>query len=120
MSLPPGTPLGPYEIVTPIGSGGMGDVYRARDTRLDRDVAVKVLPERGARDAEARARFELEAKAVAALSHPNILAIHDYGSTDEAAYSVTELLEGQTLRQRLLQGALSWRKAGDIGAALAE
>jgi len=120
MLLPSGTRLGPYEIVHPIGSGGMGDVYRARDTRLDRDVAVKVLPERFARDAEARMRFEREAKAVAALTHPNILAIHDYGSTEEAAYSVTELLEGQTLRRRLNEGPIPWRKAIEIGAALAD
>ena len=111
MSLPSGTRLGPYEIVQPIGSGGMGDVYRARDTRLDRDVAVKVLPERFARDAEARMRFEREAKAVAALTHPNILAIHDYGSDGGAAYSVTELLEGETLRRRIIEGPIPWRKA---------
>ena len=120
MSLPSGTRLGPYEIVAAIGSGGMGDVYRARDTRLERDVAVKVLPERFVRDAEARTRFEREAKAVAALTHPNILAIHDYGSTDEAAYSVTELLEGQTLRRRMHEGPIPWRKAVEIGAALAD
>ncbi|HEX8153075.1 MAG TPA: protein kinase [Thermoanaerobaculia bacterium] len=117
---PTGTRLGPYELIAPIGSGGMGDVYRARDTRLERDVAVKVLPDRFVRDADARARFEREAKAVAALTHANILAIHDYGSSDDVAYSVTELLEGQTLRQRLLEGPLSWRKAVDVGAALAE
>jgi len=120
MSLPPGTRLGPYEIVNPIGSGGMGDVYRARDTRLERDVAVKVLPERFVRDLEARMRFEREAKAVAALTHPNILAIHDYGTHENASYSVTELLEGQTLRQRLLQGPLAWRKAVDIAAEIAD
>lgn len=120
MSLPSGTRLGPYEIANAIGSGGMGDVYRARDTRLDRDVAVKVLPERFVRDADARARFELEAKAVAALSHPNILAIHDYGSTEDTAYSVTELLEGQTLRQRLHEGPVPWRKAVEIGASMAD
>lgn len=120
MSLPPGTRLGPYEILHPIASGGMGDVYRARDRRLDRDVAVKVLPERFTRDAEARMRFEREAKAVAALSHPNILSIHDYGSIDGAAYSVTELLEGQTLRQRILEGPVPWRKVVEIGAALAD
>jgi len=120
MSLPPGTRLGPYEIVNPIGSGGMGDVYRARDTRLDRDVAVKVLPERYVRDSEARSRFEREAKAVAALTHPNILAIHDYGSHDNAAYSVTELLEGQTLRQRILQGPIPWRKAVEIASEIAD
>jgi len=120
MSLPAGTRLGPYEIVQPIGSGGMGDVYRARDSRLDRDVAVKVLPERVAKDAEARMRFEREAKAVAALTHPNILAIHDYGSEEGTAYSVTELLEGQTLRQRINEGPIPWRKAAEIGAAIAD
>ncbi len=121
MSLPPGTRLGPYEIVNPLGSGGMGDVYRARDTRLDRDVAVKVLPERYVRDSEARMRFEREAKAVAALTHPNILAIHDYGSHENAAYSVTELLEGQTLRRRLIEdGAMAWRKAAEIAAEIAD
>lgn len=98
----------------------MGDVYRARDTRLDRDVAVKVLPERVARDAEARMRFEREAKAVAALTHPNILAIHDYGAEEGAAYHVTELLEGQTLRHRINEGPVPWRKAAEIGAAIAE
>ncbi|HJQ36592.1 MAG TPA: protein kinase [Thermoanaerobaculia bacterium] len=121
MSLPPGTRLGPYEIVNPLGSGGMGDVYRARDTRLDRDVAVKVLPERYVRDSEARMRFEREAKAVAALSHPNILAIHDYGSHENEAYSVTELLEGQTLRRRLIEdGPMAWRKAVEIAAEIAD
>ena len=120
MSLPSGTRLGPYEIANSIGSGGMGDVYRARDTRLERDVAVKVLPERFVRDSEARHRFELEAKAVAALTHPNILAIHDYGSTDDAAYSVTELLEGQTLRRRLNDGPLAWRKVVEIASAIAD
>jgi len=120
MSLPSGTRLGPYEIVQPIGSGGMGDVYRARDSRLDRDVAVKVLPERFARDAEAKMRFEREAKAVAALTHPNILAIHDYGSDGGAAYSVTELLEGETLRRRIIEGPIPWRKAAEIGAAIAD
>ena len=120
MSLLPGSRLGPYEIVEPIGSGGMGDVYRARDTRLDRDVAVKVLPERGAKDAEARMRFEREAKAVAALSHSNILAIHDYGTEGNATYSVTELLEGETLRKRINAGPLQWRKAAEIGAEIAD
>ncbi|HEX2059432.1 MAG TPA: protein kinase, partial [Thermoanaerobaculia bacterium] len=98
----------------------MGDVYRARDTRLDRDVAVKVLPTRVSRDAEARMRFEREAKAVAALSHPNILSIHDVGATEDAAYSVTELLEGQTLRQRIHEGPVPWRKVVEIGAAIAD
>jgi eukaryotic-like serine/threonine-protein kinase len=120
MALSPGTELGPYEILAPIGSGGMGDVYRARDTRLEREVAIKVLPDRFFRDVEARMRFDREAKAVAALSHPNILSIHDYGTTDQLTYSVTELLEGQTLRQRLREGPMSWRKVVEVGTALAD
>ncbi|HMF10430.1 MAG TPA: protein kinase, partial [Thermoanaerobaculia bacterium] len=91
-----GSRLGPYEILGPLGAGGMGEVYRARDTRLGRDVAVKVLPESVARDSRALARFEREAKTVAALTHPNILAIHDFGNDGGVAYAVTELLEGQT------------------------
>src|SRR6266567_3817119 len=93
--------LGPYEIVGPLGAGGMGEVYRARDTRLGREVAVKVLAERFAGDVELLRRFEREAQAVAALSHPNILAIHDYGTQGSSTYAVMELLEGQTLRERL-------------------
>src|SRR5262245_9720281 len=110
MALSAGTRLGPYEIVAPIGSGGMGEVYRARDSRLERDVAIKVLPERLARDPQALARFQREAKSVAALSHPNILAIHDFGCENDVTYAVTELLEGDTLRSRLRAGALGWRK----------
>ncbi|HEY3203121.1 MAG TPA: protein kinase, partial [Thermoanaerobaculia bacterium] len=93
MSLEPGTRLGPYEILAPLGAGGMGEVYRARDSKLDRDVAIKVLPVSIAADPDALARFEREAKAVAALSHPNILAIHDFGSQDGVSYAVMELLE---------------------------
>jgi Tol biopolymer transport system component len=100
--LPAGTRLGSYEILSPIGSGGMGQVYRARDARLDRDVAIKVLPAHLTGDPEYRARFEREAKAIAALSHPNILAIHDVGVQDGTTYAVMELLEGETLRQRLI------------------
>ncbi|HET7294275.1 MAG TPA: protein kinase, partial [Vicinamibacteria bacterium] len=85
MSLAPRARLGPYEILGPLGTGGMGEVYRARDTRLERDVALKVLPDEVSRDAERRARFEREAKAVAALSHPNILAIHDVGDHEGTA-----------------------------------
>ena len=88
MSLTAGTHLGPYEIIAPLGAGGMGEVYRARDPRLNREVAIKVLPERLANDPQALARFEREAKAVAALSHPNILAIHDFGSEAGIAYAV--------------------------------
>ena len=119
MSLTPGTRLGPYEIAAPIGAGGMGEVFRARDTRLSRDVAVKVLPPRFAADAEALARFEREAKAVAALSHPNILSIFDFGSADGVAYAVTELLDGEPLRERLKTGALSSRKATECAIQVA-
>src|SRR5205807_10416018 len=114
------TRLGPYEIVAPLGAGGMGEVYRARDTRLGREVAVKVLPEAFARDPDRRARFEREARAVAALSHPNILAIHDYGTHEAITYAVMELLEGETLRSRLAKGPPPWREAVEIGAAIAD
>ncbi len=111
MTLANGAKLGPYEILSPLGSGGMGEVYRARDTRLEREVAVKVLPQLSAGSAEAIARFEREARAVASLSHPNILAIHDFGRDGDVVYSVTELLEGETLRERLESSAIPPRKA---------
>src|SRR5450759_4086620 len=101
MTISAGTRLGPYEIVSPLGAGGMGEVYRARDTRLGREVAVKVLPAHRAQDPDALARLEREAQAVAALSHPNILAIHDLGMDQGVCFVVTELLEGETLRNRL-------------------
>jgi serine/threonine protein kinase len=113
------TRLGPYEIVGPLGAGGMGEVYRARDARLGREVAVKVLPELFAQDADRRARFEREARAVAALSHPNILAIHDHGTHGAVTY-VMELLEGKTLRSRLAKGPLPWREAIEVGGAVAD
>jgi hypothetical protein len=119
MTLGPGTKLGPYDIVAPLGAGGMGEVWRARDARLGREVAVKVLPEAFARDPERLARFEREAKAVAALSHPNILAIHDYGTHDGTVYIVTELLDGQTLRARLAEGPLTPRRAVEIAVQVA-
>jgi len=119
MSLPAGTRLGPYEILDPIGSGGMGEVYRARDTRLGREVAVKVLPEELAQSAERRERFAREAQAVAALSHPNILALHDVGQEGATHYAVTELLEGETLRHRLGSGPLPLRKAIDFAVQTA-
>jgi serine/threonine protein kinase len=103
--------LGPYEILSPLGAGGMGEVYRARDTKLDRDVAIKVLPESVSRDPDVLSRFEREAKAVAALSHPNILGIFDFGTHDGTAYAVMELLEGETLRSKLDAGVLSQRRA---------
>ena len=120
MTLSAGSRLGPYEIVSPLGAGGMGEVYRARDTRLRREVAVKVLPEATARDPEALARFERETRAVAALSHPNILAIHDVGREGEISYAVLELLDGETLRERILRGPLPPRDAFEIAAAVAE
>ena len=112
--------LGPYEVVSLLGAGGMGRVYRARDPRLDRDVAIKVLPESMAADEAALARFHREAKAVAALSHPNIVSIFDFGTSDGVTYAVTELLEGETLRALLRDGPLSARRACGIAAAVAE
>ena len=120
MSLSAGTRLGPYEIVSPLGAGGMGEVYRARDTRLDREVAIKVLPSTVAADPDSRARFEREAKAVAALSHPNILAIHDIGVEGQGvAYAVMELLHGSTLRDRLKSGPMTIRKATETAIQVA-
>jgi len=112
VALVPGSRLGPYEITGPLGAGGMGEVYRARDSRLQRDVAIKVLPDVLARDAERLARFEREAQAVAALSHPNILAIHDFGVDGSTVYAVTELLDGETLRARLTPEAGARGPAG--------
>lgn len=109
-----GTKLGPYEISGALGAGGMGEVYRARDTRLGRDVAIKILPASFASDSERLRRFEQEARAASALNHPNILAIYDIGTHDGAPFLVTELLEGETLRERLRNGALPARKALDI------
>lgn len=120
MRLDTGTKLGAYEIVESIGAGGMGEVYRARDDRLRRDVAIKVLPEHLSADAECLGRFEREAQAVAQLSHPNILAIHDFGQDHGVTYAVTELLEGTTLRRRLDASKLPWRDAVEIGAAIAD
>ncbi len=119
MMLAAGSRLGSYEIVAPLGAGGMGEVYRARDTRLDRMVAVKVLPSHLTDDRDALTRFEREAKTVAALSHPNILAIFDFGRSDGTAFAVTELLEGETLRQRLNNGAVPQRRAIEIAVQLA-
>jgi dipeptidyl aminopeptidase/acylaminoacyl peptidase len=119
MALPAGSALGPYEIVATIGAGGMGEVYRARDKRLNRDVAIKVLPPLFASDPDRRARFEREAQAVAALSHPNILAIFDVGIHDGIAYAVTELLTGETLRERLASGPLPPRKVIDCAVQIA-
>ena len=115
-----GRTLGPYPIRAILGSGGMGDVYRAHDPRLGRDVAIKVLPLHLSTDREALARFEREVRAVAALSHPNILAIHDVGTDRGIAYAVMELVEGDTLRQRLATGLMPWRKAVGIATQIAD
>src|SRR5215831_7188401 len=108
--LNPGTKLGPYDIVGSLGAGGMGEVYRARDTRLGRDVAIKVLPQTLAKDADRLGRFEQEAKLLGALNHPNLLGIFDVGSQNGLQYLVAEFLEGKTLRERLNEGALPQRK----------
>src|SRR6267142_6367549 len=106
MPLTPGTRLGPYEIVAPLGAGGMGEVYRAKDTRLGREVAVKVLPQHLSSNPEIRARFEREAKTVSSLNHPHICTLHDVGREGETDYLVMELVEGETLAQRLARGAM--------------
>jgi tRNA A-37 threonylcarbamoyl transferase component Bud32 len=120
MPLAPGTKIGPYEIQSPLGAGGMGEVYRAKDTRLGRDVAIKVLPEKLARDAERLQRFETEARVIAALNHPNILSIHDIGTYEGAPYLVSECLEGQTLRMELSGSALPVRRIVDYGTQIAQ
>jgi predicted Ser/Thr protein kinase/WD40 repeat protein len=119
MTLTAGSRLGPYEILSPLGAGGMGEVYRARDTKLDREVAIKVLPEKLAADGDLLARFEREAKAVAALSHPNILGIYDLGRHENVTYAAMELLRGETLRERLEEGSLPQRKALEYGLQIA-
>lgn len=106
MPLPSGTRLGPYQILEPLGAGGMGEVYRSRDTRLDRMVAIKILPREVSADADRRSRFEREAKAVASLSHPYICTVHDVGRHDDIEFLVMELLDGTTLAERLKSGAL--------------
>jgi eukaryotic-like serine/threonine-protein kinase len=117
--LSPGSKLGSYEVVAPLGAGGMGEVWRAHDTRLGRDVAVKVLPPALATDGAAGARFEREARAVAALAHPNVLSIFDFGREDGLAYAVMELLEGATLRETLVGRALSPRRAVEVAREIA-
>jgi len=125
MTLAPGTRLGTYEISSALGAGGMGEVYRARDTKLRREVAIKVLPAELSRDNHALARFEREARAAAALSHPNVLGIHDFDSDAGIAYAVLELLEGRTLREWIAAGpvpprkAVEWMVQGDRDGAMA-
>jgi len=119
MTLRTGDRLGPYEIVAPLGAGGMGEVYRARDTRLGRDVAIKVLPAEFASDPDRLRRFEQEARATGQLNHPNILTVFDIGRHEGAPYIVTELLEGETLQERLRPGGLPLRKAVEIAIEIA-
>src|ERR1700733_13786154 len=119
MNLSPGSRLGPYEIVAPWGAGWMGEVYRARDTRLKREVAIKVLPPAFSLDADRLRRFEQEALATAALNHPNILAVFDIGTHEGSPYVVSELLEGETLRERLRGGAIVVRKTLDYALQIA-
>ena len=109
-----------YRIRKKLGAGGMGEVYRANDERMGRDVAVKVLPKDVSDDVERLARFDREARTLAALSHPNILAIYDVGAEGGVAYLVTELLEGETLRQRLTRERLPWRRSVEIAVSVAE
>ena len=124
--VPPGDPLtlavgarlGPYQIIAPIGAGGMGEVYRALDTRLGREVAIKIVSKRISADSRSLQRFEEEAKAIASLSHPNILAIHDFGTEGGIAYAVMELLDGESLADRLARERISWRKSLEIVSAV--
>jgi len=119
MTLTPTTKLGPYEIQSLLGAGGMGEVYRARDPRLGREVAIKILTSGSAPDSERLRRFEQEARATAALNHPNILAVFDIGTQDGSPYIVSELLEGETLRSCLTSGPLPMRKTIDYALQIA-
>src|SRR5262244_2639072 len=120
MTLAAGSRLGPYEVVSPIGAGGMGEVFKARDTRLDRTVAVKVLPQHLSSSPEARQRFEREARTISQLSHPHICALYDVGNQDGVEYLVMEFLEGETLAERLLKGPLPTEQTLKYGIEIAD
>jgi eukaryotic-like serine/threonine-protein kinase len=120
MALASGTRLGPYEIVAPLGAGGMGEVYRAHDPRLHRDVAIKVLPDHLSQNPELRERFEREARAISQLSHPHICVLHDIGKQDGADFLVLEYLEGETLGSRLRRGPLPPDQVLKYGAQIAD
>jgi Tol biopolymer transport system component len=120
MALTPGAKLGPYEILAPLGTGGMGEVYRARDTRLDRTVAVKILPSHLSENSEAKQRFDREARAISSLSHPNICQLYDVGQQDRTSYLVMEYLEGETLSDRLLKGVLPLEQVVKYGGQIAD
>ncbi|NOT58902.1 MAG: protein kinase, partial [Acidobacteria bacterium] len=119
MPLNANTRLDHYEIIAPLGAGGMGEVYRARDTRLDREVAIKVLPADFAKDTDRLKRFEQEARATSALNHPNILTVHDFGLHESAPYLVAELLAGEELRAQLNAGAITPKRAIDYAQQVA-
>src|SRR6266478_9019827 len=120
MSLSPGTKLGPYEIQSPLGAGGMGEVYRALDTRLDRAIAIKILPDHLSQNPEAQQRFEREARAISSLNHPNICTLHDVGHQDGTDYLVMEYLEGETLADRLAKGPLPLEQTLRYGIEIAD
>src|SRR5215468_6738095 len=119
MSLSPGVKLGPYEVLGPLGAGGMGEVYRARDPRLSREVAIKLLPDSLTKDQDRLKRFEHEARSAGSLNHPGLLTIFDVGATDGSPYIVSELLEGATLRMLLGDQGLPARRALDYAVQIA-
>ncbi|HEY7863111.1 MAG TPA: serine/threonine-protein kinase [Thermoanaerobaculia bacterium] len=120
MALQPGELIGPYEILAPLGKGGMGEVYRARDVRLRREVALKLLPDSHAEDVDSLRRFERETRAIAAINHPNIVAIHDTGTHRGVPWAATELIEGESLGDRIAAGVLAPKRAVEIAAQMAE
>src|SRR5215470_261515 len=120
MSFETGTKLGSYEIVGPLGSGGMGEVYRARDTRLKRDVAIKVLPDALSHDTERLARFQREAEALAALNHPHIAAVYDLADVENSRVLIMEFVEGETLADRIARGAIPLKESLEIAKAVAD
>jgi eukaryotic-like serine/threonine-protein kinase len=120
MALTSGTKLGPYEIVAPLGAGGMGEVYRARDTRLDRIVAIKILPSHLSKNHEAKQRFDREARTIFSLNHPNICSLYDVGHQDGIDYLVMEYLEGETLADRLRKGPLPVEQVLKYGIEICE
>jgi serine/threonine protein kinase len=120
MALVAGTRLGPYEIVAPLGAGGMGEVYSARDTRLDRTVAIKVLLQQFSADPELKQRFEREARAISSLQHPDICTLHDVGEHEGVSFLVMELLEGETLAARLQRGPMSMAEIVKVASQVAE
>ena len=120
MALTCGTKLGPYEILAPLGAGGMGEVYRAKDTRLDRTVAIKILPAHLSDNPEAKQRFEREARSISALNHPHICTLHDIGSQDGTDYLVMEYVQGDTLEARLQKGPLPLKQVLEVGGQICD